>query len=613
MTMSSNPMDLRSSVLLQLLLLSSSGFYSLAGMADKNKEGTTVIRSLALIGEARYGDDFHHFDYVNPDAPKRGRIRLSTQGTFDTLNQYSTKGKNPDHLHIQYDRLMVRSRDEPYSLYPLIASSVEYPDDFSWVAFNLNPKAHFHDGQPVTSEDVLFTVATLKNNSSPFFKNHYKTISLSKSAGPHRAVFTLEEKSRTKKVIAQLAHLPVLPRHFWQDKDFNQSAMTIPMGSGPMKIIRVDPAHSVTYQRVSDYWAKDLPVNRGQYNFDELRIDFYRDNQASLEAFAAGTYDLRLENDPRSWHQKYDFPAIKNGSIVMEKIHLKQPHGMAGVVFNTRRPMFQDRRVRLALNYLFDFEWVNEHLMMSEYQRTPSFFMNTPLAAEGLPTGQEKKLLEEHRQQLAPELFTVPIFQPATDGSGNDRQNQKIALQLLKDAGWEFKDGQMRHLATGTPMSFELLMARPYMETIYVPYATRLAKLGIQARIKSADDSQYRKRARSFDFDMIEWNFWHSTFPGIELANAWSSKAADLKDSNNLAGVKHPVIDALLEPFGQVPDYQEMIPRCRAIDRVLLWENYVIPKWEKNHILVAYRSFLKHPKQEGLAWFDTSNWWYEKL
>ena len=378
-----------------------------------------------------------------------------------------------------------------------------------------------------------------------------------------------------------------------------------------MKISSVNPGHSVIYERVKNYWAKELAVNKGQFNFDRMRIDYYRDNNAALEAFAAGAYDLRIESDPRNWHQKYSFPAIKNGEVFKEKVVLKHPHGMGGLIFNTRRPIFQDRRVRLALNYLFDFEWTNQHLLHSEYRRTTSFFVNTDFAARGLPEGKELALLENFKNQLSPEIFAEPYQQPESDGSGNNRKNQRIALQLLKEAGWQLKRGAMIHDSTGEPMTFEILLPGPSMERVFIPYSSNLAKVGIEARVQTVDDSRFRKRAKSFDFDMVEWHFWHSTFPSTEMNYSWSSKAADEKDSNNLAGVKNPAIDALLAPLSQNSEYQEIIPRLRAVDRILLWENYLIPKWHKNNIYIAYRNYLDHPNHSELNWFNASLWWYK--
>ena len=452
-------------------------------IAKEKKDGLKIItsRSISLIGEPKYSDDFKHFDYVNPNAPKGGTFKIASIGTFDSLNQYATKGKTPDYLFMQYDRLMTRSQDEPYSLYPLVATHVEYPEDLSWIEFHLNPKARFHDGYPLTAEDAVFTLDTLKHNGSPFYKRAYQTITSYRAIGNHRIKFEITPNNRSMKTAALLAFLPIFPKHFWQGKSFNNSQLTIPLGSGPMKISKVDPGRSITFNRVTDYWAKDLPVNRGQFNFDKFRIDFYRDDHTALEAFAAGAYDFRIETDPRNWHQKYTFPAIKNGDIVTDKIHLTHPHGMSALVFNTRRPIFQDRNVRLALNYLFNFEWTNKHLLHSEYQRTTSFFVNTGLASTGLPTGRELALLEQYKNQISPDIFTSPPIQPASDWAGSDRHNQKIALELLKNAGWQLKNGVMTELKTNKPLEFELLLSSPVMERVFIPYTKSLAKVGIKA------------------------------------------------------------------------------------------------------------------------------------
>ena len=299
-----------------LLMICTSALATPLNSALSQPQKIITRKTLSLIGEIKYPEDFKHFDYSNPKAPKGGTLKLASTGTFDSLNQYATKGKTPDYLFLQYDRLMSRSQDEPFSIYPLIATSLEYPEDMSWLAFNLNPAARFHDGKPVTSEDLLFTIETLKENGSPFFKRLYQTVESYKANGPHRVEFNIAEKYRSIKTIGVIAHLPVFPKHFWQGKNFDNSQLTVPLGSGPMRVAKVDPGHSITYERVKDYWAKDLPVNKGQFNFDKIRIDYYRDNNAALEAFAAGAYDIRIESDPRNWHQKYNFPAITKGEII---------------------------------------------------------------------------------------------------------------------------------------------------------------------------------------------------------------------------------------------------------------------------------------------------------
>ena len=579
--------------------------------AETSSQKIITKKSIALIGEAGYPDDFSHFNYVNPDAPKGGTLKLASIGTFDSLNQYAIKGRSPDFLFMLYDRLMTRAQDEPYTFYPQAAINIEYPEDLSWVAFNLNPKGRFHDGQPITADDVVFTLDLLKNESSPFLKKIYMTAVSAKATSKHRVEFQINDQFRTVKAAALLAFLPVLPKHFWQGRDFSHSNLTVPLGSGAMRVAQVNPGHSITYERVKDYWGKDLPVNRGQFNFDKLRIDFYRDNNAALEAFSAGAYDLRIESDPRNWHQKYNFPAIKKGEIIKEDITLLHPHGMSALVFNIRHPMFSDRRVRLALNYLFNFEWSNKQLLHNEYRRTSSFYINTNLEATGLPQGEELKLLSQYKDQLPPEIFTQRPKQPISSVSGNNRKNQKIALDLLNQAGWQLKDKQMTQVTTGQVMEFELLLASSAMERIFIPYSKSLARVGIKANIQTVDDSRFQKRVKSFDFDLVEWHFWHSSFPGIEQMNNWSSSAADEPGSNNIAGVKNPVIDQLLEKFKQVSSYEDIVPTCRAIDRILLWNQYVIPKWYKNKIYVAYRNYLGHPPQQNLNWFNASIWWHK--
>ncbi len=566
-------------------------------------------RSIALIGLPKYTDDFLHFQYANPNAPKGGMLKLAGVGSFDSLNQYATKGQPPDYLFTIYDRLMTRSQDEPYTLYPQIAVDVEYPEDFSWVAFNINPAACFHDGHPVTAEDIVFTAKTLKQNGPPFFKRVFQYLSGVEATSSHRVQFDMHESNRTIKSIALLAHLPVLPKHFWQDKNFGQSTMTPPLGSGPMKIARVIPGKSITYQRVEDYWGSNLPVNKGLFNFDTIQIDYYRDNHAALEAFAAGAYDLRIEGDARNWHQKYNFPAIQKGDIVKEKLKLKHPHGMNALVFNTRKSLFQNRKVRIALNLLFNFEWINKSLLYSEYQHTNSFYVNSPMASLSPPSTGELKLLQQYKELLPPEILHEVFEQPESDHNGQNRHNKIRALQLLNEAGWQLKHGEIRHTVTNQPMVFELLVSPASSERLFASYRKALAEVGIHMNIKVLDHSLFRKLAQRFDFYMIDWHFWHSSFPGIEQQHSWSSQAANEQGSNNLAGVKDPVIDNLLTLFNHVNHYQESIDICKAMDRILLWKNYMIPKWHKDKIFIAYRKNLKHPDIQNLNWLNINLWW----
>lgn len=562
-----------------------------------------------MIGQPKYANDFPHFHYANPEAPKGGTLRLAGIGNFDSLNQYTTKGQSPDYLFSIYDRLMIRSLDEPYTLYPQMALSVEYPEDFSWVAFNLNPAAYFHDGHPVTAEDVVFTAQTLRENGSPFFRRMFQYLSEIKATSQYRVQFDMHESSRTIKSIALLAYLPVLPKHFWQGKDFEKSAMNLPLGSGPMRVTKVVPGKSITYRKVDDYWGAGLPVNQGQFNFDKIRIDYYRDNHTALEAFAAGAYDLRIESDARNWHQKYDFPAIQKGEILKESLELKHPHGMNSLVFNTRKLLFQDRKVRIALNLLFNFEWTNKNLLHSEYQRTNSFYINSPMATVDTPSNGELRLLYQYKELLPTELLQKVFQQPESDHNGQNRKNKSKALQLLSEAGWQLKKGVMRNKKSDQPMAFELLLPSTSSVRCFTPYRKVLSDLGIKMTVRIVDQSLFRKQAQHFDFDMIEWHFWHSSFPGIEQHHSWSSQAADEPGSNNLAGIKHPVIDKLLARFNHVRHYQESIDICKAIDRILLWNNYVIPKWHKDNIFVAHKKNLQHPDIQNLNWFNINLWW----
>ncbi|MDP0560832.1 MAG: extracellular solute-binding protein [Candidatus Endonucleobacter sp. (ex Gigantidas childressi)] len=562
--------------------------------ADPTPAHINTQYSLPLIGKAAYPDDFKHFDYVNPNAPKRGTLTLAEIGTYDTLNQYAGKGQPAGGLYLLYDCLMIRSADEPYTLYPLLAKSIQYPDNLQWVAFNLDARARFHDGKPVTANDVAFSFNLLKESGSPFVKSNCADVLSAKAESHDRVVFHLKSE-RGIKVLAFIAFLPVMPAHFWKGRAFNAALTSPPMGSGPMKVNKTEFGRSITYERVQDYWAKNLPVNKGKYNFDRVRIDYYRDVHASIEAFRAGLYDFRYELDAKSWNQNYNFPAVKKGDVITESAPLLHTFGTSAFVFNTRKSIFQDPLVRSALLQLFDFDWVNKYLLYSECTRTTSFFSKTPLAATGLPSKYELALLEPFRQYLPTELFSksLPLTVSADVGS---RKHKQEVVALLQEAGWELKDGIMMQKKTGIAMIFSLLQESAEDERMVALFRKNLSEIGIKMNIKTLDTSRFRKRVKTFDFDMVNWRFIHSTFPGLEQANSWSGDAAERYGSNNLAGVKNPAADALTDQLRRALDYKDIINITKALDRVLLWGYYVIPKWHSNQIHMAYWKHYRRPK-----------------
>lgn len=569
-----------------------------------------TTHGLAMSGPPKYPASFKHFDYVNPDAPKGGAVREADIGTFDSFNPFISKGVSAAGLGLIYDSLTEHSADEPFTQYGLVAEKIEVPKDRSWVIFYLNPKAAFHDGRPITAEDVVFTFNLLMTKGSPLYHKYYADVTGVEALGERKVKFTFKNASNPELALI-IGQLQVLPKHYWQNRDFSKSGLDIPLGSGPYRIESFKPGHYVVYRRVENYWAKDLPVNRGRYNFDQIRYDYYRDNVVALEAFKAGEYDFRPENTAKAWATDYTGPAFERGWIVKEEIRHQNPQGMQGFFYNTRRPLFADRRVREALGYAFDFEWSNRNLFFGQYKRTTSFFANSELASSGPPSAEELKVLEPFKGQLPEEVFTKAFQPPVTDGSGNLRVNLLKADELLREAGWVVKNRQRVNEKNGQPFEFEILLDSPAFERIVLPFKQNLARLGIEARVRVVDITQYTNRVRTFDFDMVVGVAPESLSPGNEQRNFWDSKSADIPGSRNLAGIKNPAIDALVELIVSAPDRQSLITRTRALDRALLWGFYVIPQWHLSHYRIAYWNKFSRPAAPPKYDLGFDTWWVD--
>ncbi|MBW2065789.1 MAG: ABC transporter substrate-binding protein, partial [Deltaproteobacteria bacterium] len=502
------------SILLALLL----GLVTTAAAEDS----VPPVHALAMHGKPKYGPDFRHFDYADPSALKGGGARLHAIGTFDTLNGFTLKGIPAAGLGNMYDTLLVSSDDEAFTEYGLLAQSIQIPKDRSWVIFTLRPEARWHDGKPITVEDVIFSLETLKKKGHPFYRAYYANVARAEMAGERRVkfIFSGGENRELPLIIEQL---PILPKHYWQGRDFQKTTLEPPLGSGPYRIKAFSPGRSITYERVPNYWGRDLPVNRGRYNFQIIRYDYYRDSTVALQAFKAGEYDFRQENSSKDWATAYDIPAVKEGLIVREAIPHEQPTGMQGFVYNIRKSIFKDRRVREALAYAFDFEWTNRNLFYGQYTRTKSYFSNSELASRGLPGPEELKILEPFRDKLPPEVFTRVYEPPSTAGERSIRSNLRKALKLLTEAGWIFKGRKLVNRETGAPFTFEILLNSPTWERIALPFAKNLERLGIDVRVRTVDTAQYQKRVEEFDFDMIVDVFPQSLSPGNEQRDFWSS------------------------------------------------------------------------------------------
>ncbi len=585
-----------------------------AGPATAQDAGATPPQALHAItqhGAPKYGPDFQHFDYADPNAPKGGEIKLSAFGGFDNLNPFILRGQTAAGAGLVFQTLTTGSADEVGTEYGLLAETIRVAKDRSAVTFTLRPQARFHDGTPVTAEDVIWSFETLRDKGHPVYRTYYADVAKAEKTGERAVTFTFRNTDNAELPII-MGQLPVLPQHAFAARDFATTTLEPLIGSGPYRVAEVQAGRSIAYQRVADWWAKDLPVNRGRYNFDRIRYDYYRDLDVSFEAFKAGAYDFRVEHSSKNWTTGYNTPAVKDGEIVREEIKHQDPQGMQAFAFNIRRPIFQDRKVREALNYLFDYEWTRANLSYGLFQRTKSYFANSELAATGLPSPAELALLEPFRGKIPDEVFTTPFEPPKTDGSGNIRQNLRTALGLLKEAGWDLKNNKLVNTATGAPFRFEILIAQADMERIIQPFLRNLERAGIEASIRVVDTAQYQNRTDNFDFDMTIERMAQSLSPGNEQRDYWESSRADLPGSRNTIGIKNPVVDALVEKIIAAPDREAQIAATRALDRVLLWNWYVIPHWHDSVHRVAYWNRFSHPAiaaKYGLGVTDT--WWVD--
>lgn len=563
---------------------------------------------LALYGQCKYKSGFTHFEYVNPDAPIGGNVKLAEMGSFDSLNPFIVNGVKAPMVLGLFESLMAQSYDEPQSMYALVAESVTVADDKTWVEFTLNPKAKWHDGTKITPDDVVFSFATLKEKGDPIFKIMYTPIATCEKTGERTVKFTFTDgKNRELPMIA--AGMPILSKAYYAKVDFEKTTLEAPMGSGPLKIENVDPGRSITYIRNDEYWGWKLPVMRGQYNFARVRYDMYRDENVSLEALKAGEHDFRQEYIARNWATAYDAPAVKDGRIIKREIPHEIPQGMQAFVFNTRKPALADARVREAINLTLDYQWLNKTIFYSAYARNKSFFEHTQCEAKGLPQGKELELLKPFEKDLPPALFTEEFKNPVTDGSGNARTQLLKAQELLNEAGWTVKDGK-RVNTKGEKLTIEFLLRQPTMERVIGPMRKNLERLGITATIRMVDDSQYQKRTDSFDFDIVSiWINRGVFYPGNEQMALWHSTQADIKGTNNLSGMKNPAVDAALEALISSKDETSLYAACRALDRVLLWEHVVIPNWHSNSFRVAYWDKFGLPKVQAKYNLAFQTWW----
>ena len=590
-------------------LLLALGLTATAGATDEPR----IIHShaIAMHGAPKYTAGFTHFDYVNPAAPKGGAVRLATSGTFDSFNPFIPKGNPGVGSGMAVETLMVSSADEAFTQYGLIAESITYPEDRSWITFHMRPEARWHDGQPITPADVVFSFNILKEQGQPFYRFYYASVTSAEATGERDVTFRFA-KGENRELPLIIGQLPILPKHYWETRDFSKTTLEPPLGSGPYRVASFEAGRFVEVERVKDYWGKDLAVNRGQDNFDSMRYDYYRDPTVIREAIKAGDIDFYQENQAKAWAQDFDIEAVRKGWLVKEAVPQNRPAGMQAFVMNLRRPQFQDVRVREAMAYAFDFEWTNKNLFFGQYTRAKSFFSNSELGSSGLPAGAELAILEPYRAQLPPEVFTKEYQPPSTDGSGQQRDNIRTALRLLKQAGYEVRNQIMVNAKTGEPLAFEMLLrAGGAFDRIVLPMKQTLERIGIKMEVREVDDAQYINRVRGKDYDMISSGWGQSESPGNEQRSFWGSAAADQPGSRNYAGLKDPVVDALIEQVISAPDREQLVVRTRALDRVLLAHHFVIPNWYLSQDRMLYWNKFGRPpliKDEGTSF---SWWWYD--
>lgn len=590
-------------------------FVIMAGPALAQGE-TTPSHAITMHGTPKYGPDFQHVDYVNPDAPKGGTLKQHSIGTFDSLNPFIVKGTPAAGLNfigqnLIYDSLMEQSYDEPFSMYCLLCETVEHPADNMSVTFNLRKEAKWNDGIPITADDVIYSFNTFMEEGTPFFKAYYGDVEKVTAENPHRVTFHFKHPNNAE-LAPILGQMSIIPKHYWEKSEnvFNETSLIPPLSGGAYTFGKVSPGRSIEYIRNPDYWGKDLPINKGRFNFDKIVYDYYRDSNVALEAFFAGEYDIRQENTAKLWATSYtDAPAVRDGRITKQEIHHGRPQGMQGFLYNIRRPVFQNTKVREALAYAFDFEWSNKQFAYDKYKRTESYFANSELASTGLPSEREVQILEPYMHQLPNEVFTTAYHPPRSDGSGNNRKNLKKAADLLDEAGFKLGPNGIR-AKDGVKLKFEIIDSNPQFERWVSPFIANLKRIGIEANFRVIDPAQYQNRMNNFDFDMTIGSIGQSNSPGNEQRDFWSSEKADMPGSRNYIGIKSMVIDQIIEDLIQAKSREDLVAYSRALDRILLWNFYVIPQWHIDHWRLAWWNNIEKPDTlSPLTPAITFTWW----
>ncbi|MEM9278146.1 MAG: extracellular solute-binding protein [Pseudomonadota bacterium] len=588
----------------------------LFGLVLPTKVLSEPVHAIAMHGEPALPADFSHFPYVNPNAPKGGKITYGVQGTFDSVNPFILKSMRTnargswDHQfgRLVFESLMFRSRDEPFTMYGLLAEKVEWPDDRSWIEFTLNPQAKWSDGVPVTVEDVLFTYELLTEKGRPPYNSRTKKIEKIEKTGERKVKFTFNDQA-DREFPMIIALNPVLPKHAINFETFDQSSLNSMIGSGPYLMDEIVPGKSITYHRNPDYWAKDLPSRVGFSNFDEVKVEYYRNANTLFEAFKKGLFDVFPENDPSAWRRDFSFPAVNDGRVVKDEFKTGTPAKMLGFVFNTRRDVFENKNVRAALSALFDFEWVNRNLFFDAYDRTASFWHGSELSSFGISASDaERVLLEPFMDQIKPDVFNGLYTPAVTDGTGRDRKVMRKAFSLLMKAGYRRQGSQLLD-GEGRPFRFEILVRSSRQEKLAIAYRRSLTKLGIEIDIRLVDDAQYQRRVQNYDYDMVLQTYSASLSPGIEQIWRWDSRSVDVPGTFNFAGANDPAIDTMIEHLLQARTREEFVTAVRAYDRLLISGDYLVPLFHIDAQWVARWSHIRRPDKTALYGYRMETWW----
>lgn len=580
--------------------------FSASGFSQASIE---LSHALALHGQPALSMGFKHFPFVNPNAPIGGHLRLDSTGTFDSLNPFISKGIPAEGISRIYDSLTVASPDEPFSRYGLLAERIERdPNDASWVIYQLRPEARFSDGTPVRATDVVETFRLIQDQGAPAYKAYFADIKRVQALTPLRVRFDFRS-NHNRELPLIVGEMSILPKHYWQGRAFDKSSLEIPIGSGPYTVASIDPGRRITYARNPSYWGWKLPVNRGLHNFKSISYRYYRDGSVAFEAFKADQYDIRLENKAKTWATEYNFPAVQSGRVIKLEQQHENPSGMQGFLFNTRRSPLNDIRIREAISLAFDFEWSNRALFYQAYKRTSSYFDNSALAATGLPSQAEQRLLKPFKNQLSSQALGQAVMPPISQGDGYNRDNLIAAQKLLKQAGWRVQQGQLIN-AKGEPLRLEMLLVQPEFERITQPFKRNLARLGITLDIRILDAAQYVERLRQFDFDLTVGGFPASSSPGNELWSFWSSTAATTPGSRNLTGLKSAAVDSLIAQVTRAQDRSELVTAVRALDRVLRSQHLVVPHYHTPVYRIAAWNRFGRPERPPRFGDGIDSWWF---